>query len=185
MDDAQRHQVAIGIGFAVGLGSFFAPQIWPKMPIELAWTGMAFAVVSLLWGPWPLGATLLKRGAPKELTDDPTEVLPLQEAARLAYEAVEGTVLGMQAHRLPNAPDGPLCFMAEKLYMADMPIYGKRFPSSKVMRLDTDILFSQKFKQDAAVVEDENNRVTYTDLTAKRGEMTTAIEALQGAYKDR
>ena len=185
MDDAQRHQVAIGTGLAVGLGSFFAPQIWPKMPIELAWAGMAFAVASLVWGLWPLGATWLKRGAPKELANDPEEMLPLQVAARLAYEAFEGTVLGMQAHRMPNAPDGPLCFMAEKLYEAEMPIYGKRFPSSKVMRLGTDILFSQKFKQDAAVVEDEGNRVTYTDLTAKRGEMAAAIEVLQGAYKDR
>ena len=189
MDETQRHQVAVGIGVAMGLGSFFAPQIWPKMPIELAWAGMVLALAFLIWGLWPLGAAWVKRTAPhvaaKELADDPEEVLPLQEAARLAYEAFEGAVLGMQAHRLPNASDGPLCFMAEKLFIAEMPVYGKRFPSSKVARLDADILFDQQFKRDAAVVEDEGHRVTYTDLTAKRGEMTTAIEVLQGAYKDR
>lgn len=153
--------------------------------------GLAF-ISSLLWWKFvgrkreqraSLAALATIAAAPA--ADDPEEVLPLQVAARLAYEAVEGTVLGMRASRIANAPDGPLCFMAEKLYEAEMPVYGKRFPSSKVMGLGTDILFSQKFKQDAAVVEDEGNRVTYTDLTAKRGEMTTAIEVLKGAYKDR
>lgn len=126
-------------------------------------------------------ATLL----PAESTEDPDEMLPLPLAARLAFEAFEGTVLGMQANRQPNAPDGPLCFMAKKLFMADMPVYGKRFPSSKVTRLGTEITFSHDFKRDASVVEDERHVVAYTDLTAKRADLGAALEVLKGAYRDR
>lgn len=180
-------------GIIVPVRNFLQEDSWQRLLflgalVLVCAVALAF-ISSLLWWKF-VGRKRERRAnlaalATIDAAEDPEAVLPLQVAARLAYEAVEGAVLGMRANRIADAPDGPLCFMAERLFLAEMPVYGKRFPSSKTLRIGSDLLFDQRFKRDAAVVEDESHRVTYTDLTAKRGEMTTAIEELLGAYKDR
>ncbi len=174
MDERQRHQIAMGIGIALALASFCLPLVLPKMPVEVAWIGLAAAGAFFLWGVWPLLPSWSQLRWSRFF---PARMIPLHDAARMAFEAVEGTVLEMTARRPANAPHGPLCFMATKLFTAKVDIYGKQVPSSQSLPIKDDFLSEHEFAKDATVAQHQSSHaVTFTDLKAKRGEVKAAIE---------
>lgn len=177
MDDRQRHQVAMGIGVALAVASYFLPRVWPKVPVEAAWIGLTVAAASFLWGVWPLFPARSRLWSRRVL---PGRMIPLHDAARMAFEAIEGTVLEMTARRPASAPHGPLCFMATKLFTAGVPIYGKQVPSSRVSLVRDDFLFANEFARDATVAQDQTSHaVTFTDLTVKQRDAEAAIKVLK------
>lgn len=64
MDERQRHQVAMGVGVALALASFFPNYLGVILPSWAAWTGMVFAGFFFLWGLWPLVFNMFNKPAP-------------------------------------------------------------------------------------------------------------------------
>jgi hypothetical protein len=174
MDDAQRHQVSMGIGIALGVGSIFAPSLIPKFPEWLAVFGMLVAAAFFLWGVIPL--------LPRGIRFPARGRMPLEHAAQLAFDAFQGTLMEQQARRPANAPDGPLNFMAEQLFMAGLPICGKEPPSTLVRRVPDEVLFSNRFARNGSALQDMHaNEITYTELTVSRSEFRDVLAQMLAA----
>ena len=84
VDDATRHRVAIGTGLGLSVVFYFLPQLWPAVPYWIAGPGVALGILFILWGVWPV-IPLIRTGS---------GMVPLGEAARLAFEAIEGSPMG-------------------------------------------------------------------------------------------
>lgn len=170
MDEQGHHRVGTYGGLGLGVAAMFLPYVFPKIPAAITWTGFAAGCAIFVWGSWPLlGAAWPQRWS---------RMMPLHDAARIALEASQGTVLEMMARRPANAPQGPLCFMATKLFTSPgVTVYGKHVPSSMLLPIKDDLLFANEFAKDATIAWDQHTKeVTYTDLQVKRSEALAAIE---------
>lgn len=110
----------------------------------------------------------------------PQTMIPLHDAARLALDAIDGSVLAVAARRQFNAPNGALCFVATRLFMDEIPIYGKQIPSSKLLKISADLLFANEFANNATIAQNMHAKeVTYIDLAIKKSDLNVAIIKLK------
>lgn len=175
-----------------GVTVFFAllPFEVKDMAPWIVRSGLAVGILLIGYGLWPLlgrlrlgGASAMPSvlmGAQSDEAKVTNDEIPLSEAARMALEAIDGSVFSGAARRPFNAPKGALCFLAERLYADGVPIYGKQVPSSKSMAVPDTALFGAAFAQDATVIEDDSShRVTYSDLMVRRSDLDAAIISLK------
>ena len=185
MDDKRQHQIVFGIGTGLALLFGFLPFAIKEMNPIIAWTGVSAGILLCAWGilPFAKGVCGKLRRCPKK--DKPCdEFVSLQDAAREALEAIDGSTFSVAARRTFNAPRGALCFIAERLYMDEVPIYGKQIPSSKMLPIPSAALFGAAFAKDATVIEDDSSHhVTDTDLMVKRSDLDAAIESLKTRHR--
>jgi hypothetical protein len=105
--------------------------------------------------------------------------IPLHEAARLAFEALEGGVTSAMAGHAFFAPRGPLRYMAMKLYHRGVDIYGKQLPSTVSRLIDDSAFFAGEISADAKTIANtDGGAITHTDLTVEREAVRAAIKEL-------
>lgn len=142
---------------------------------RLSYTALFFFILSEACFSWPL----LKKFYGFREGFWP-RMLPLTDAARKALEGIDGSTMSMVARRQMSAPNGALCYMATKLAMNGLPIYGRQIPSSTLRPVSDDAWLSTEFIKDATAAEDkDSHQVTYEDLMVKHSDFTIAMKKLK------
>jgi hypothetical protein len=122
------------------------------------------------------------RGLSKRRAD--AAIIPLSDAARIAFEALEGTSFADAAVEPNFAPGGPLRFSANKLLSGGIPIFGKRHPSQVSRPIPDEAFFNHEISKDAATLVDSGTgEVTHTDLVTIRGPVNAVIQKLRLRHK--
>lgn len=139
-------------------------------------------------GLWRLAWSRIARTRGAQLADpasiaaDP-EFAPLSDAARLAFDAVENTAFAEAATSKFHSPRGPLSYMATMICMRvqpDVPLYGKRAPSTVLRQVAADAHFSNDFSESAnELCDNDDGAVTYTCLAIKRADLPRIIEHMK------
>ncbi len=170
--------IALGlVGIGIGAMGEFAPTVFPNAP-QLVWVAgfyvaAAMTIGALFWGVW----SFLQRRSMSRMfglvgfaTWPFPRLIPLHEAARLAYEENRHTIGVKLEERLDKGPKRMIGSFAEMLVRDEsVAIFGVYPPSKKIEQIpdeDAQVFqISDDAKQMSDAVDDER---MYCDLAIKR-----------------
>lgn len=171
MDNNHLHKLPTWGGLGLGIVSIFSPYIWRSMPIYLAWTGFLIGVVMIVYGVWPCVAFTLLRlgGIPKGL-------VPLQDAARIAFEKTQHSAYAKMAAGYQESPSVILRTYAKFLLTNNKrQTYGKLLPSDTVTVVDID---PSELTEDCRSIKPRDRDITHAGLAIRRRDLSQAIKII-------
>lgn len=176
MDDQRRHQVSLGIGTGLALVSAVLPSLFPIFPQPVALGGLVFGLGFMLWGLWPY----MPASASNWVRWGDGKLIPLRDAARKVYEAVEHTEMAQLARSNSQGdPDNVLHYFAEQI-LYRVPVRGKRLPSTQLAPVKDQLLFAHQFAGGGnQAVRTHDRALTYTDFCVTRKDLNSALESIK------
>lgn len=108
--------------------------------------------------------------------------IKLGDAAKIAYESVEGTLLGGFARAHTR---GALWYMAHKIFYEVDIVWGKRVPSTKLSKIHTIAAHVYEFSDDCNTFKSPEGQVLWTEMAISKQEFKTALKQIQKEAAER
>ena len=178
-------------GFGAFLVSIAAPEAFPELP-SVVWkilffvgiAMMLFALVSsalsfTLYRWVPMWKVSFNGWLPFR------RLVPLQIAARIAYEKLDGTVAARTAEKpMNNQPGNPIQWFATAIIGIDrgrIPIYGVKPGQQKITRIPDYEIPKCTVTNDASALERwGNNNPRFTEIAVTRSDLNMRIKEIKG-----
>ena len=147
------------------------------LAIIFGWLGQVAIFWIVIAPPIAFAATLVltQRFAPR------IGMISLSEGARVAYEQLRGTLWAEASERLRvnGTPEGILDYLATRL-IAEIPVFGKYPPSTKLEKIEPRVLKSGSVEGGATFLElSDQHRTRIIELTVRRSELRNAIKHMR------
>ena len=169
---------AIVIGAGAEGTSVAIQQLYPDAP---TWVWVSFFVVGLaliLLGIVMLAGSIIPKRDWLSANLPFRPLVPLNEAARIAYEETEGTLVGKAAERM--LPDDTLGYFVYALADGQIPVYGIHPPSTKQRLIQATEFAGGLFVEDGEAYQLINNDAPlFKQLRIKRRDMRRRIREMK------
>lgn len=182
--------LSILIGFGLLAVELAIPQIWPTAPDlvwrAVLWGGSGFVLIGLLLGARELHKTNPSSAGrwlpmwsiefrPKSIYPY-RRLIPLGEAARIAYEETRGTVTAMVAERMSDKGEVLRYYTHALTLLEGVTLYGVHPPSTKQEPVPASLLKSGVFTDDGSAFRHHHEKLPeYAELMILKADLRRYI----------